>query len=52
VNIDSGFNGGHMAGLIAHRAGKARLQAQLHQSKGHVPSKPAPTSEQIEGFGP
>ncbi len=54
VNIDSGFNGGHMAGLIAHRAGKARLQGQLHQSKGHghVPSKPAPTSEQIEGFGP
>jgi hypothetical protein len=25
VNIDAGFNGGHMAGLIARRAGLARL---------------------------
>jgi NCAIR mutase (PurE)-related protein len=25
VNIDAGFNGGHMAGLIARRAGMARL---------------------------
>lgn len=25
VNIDSGFNGGHVAGLIARRAGQARL---------------------------
>jgi NCAIR mutase (PurE)-related protein len=27
VNIDSGFNGGHVAGLIARRAGQARLAA-------------------------
>jgi NCAIR mutase (PurE)-related protein len=28
VNIDAGFNGGHVAGLIARRAGQARLLAQ------------------------
>ncbi len=28
VNIDAGFNGGHVAGLIARRAGQARLSAQ------------------------
>ncbi|MBX6316453.1 MAG: nickel pincer cofactor biosynthesis protein LarB [Isosphaeraceae bacterium] len=28
VNIDAGFNGGHVAGLIARRAGLARLQAR------------------------
>lgn len=28
VNIDSGFNGGHVAGLIASRAGLARAAAQ------------------------
>jgi NCAIR mutase (PurE)-related protein len=27
VNIDAGFNGGHVAGLIARRAGQARLGA-------------------------
>ena len=27
VNIDAGFNGGHVAGLIARRAGLARLAA-------------------------
>jgi NCAIR mutase (PurE)-related protein len=27
VNIDSGFNGGHVAGLIARRAGQARASA-------------------------
>lgn len=27
VNIDAGFNGGHVAGLIARRAGQARVQA-------------------------
>jgi len=26
VNIDAGFNGGHMAGLIARRMGQARLE--------------------------
>jgi NCAIR mutase (PurE)-related protein len=34
VNIDSGFNGGNVAGLIARRAGQARLQAaQSHSQK-------------------
>lgn len=28
VNIDSGFNGGHVAGLIARRAGQARASAR------------------------
>ncbi|GIW88600.1 MAG: 1-(5-phosphoribosyl)-5-amino-4-imidazole-carboxylate carboxylase [Isosphaeraceae bacterium] len=28
TNIDAGFNGGHVAGLIARRAGLARLQAE------------------------
>jgi NCAIR mutase (PurE)-related protein len=28
VNIDAGFNGGHVAGLIARRAGQARLSAK------------------------
>ena len=27
VNIDAGFNGGHVAGLIARRMGQARLSA-------------------------
>jgi NCAIR mutase (PurE)-related protein len=27
VNIDAGFNGGHLAGLIARRAGQARLDS-------------------------
>ncbi len=27
VNIDAGFNGGHVAGLIARRAGQARISA-------------------------
>ena len=27
TNIDAGFNGGHVAGLIARRAGQARLAA-------------------------
>lgn len=26
VNIDAGFNGGHMAGLIARRMGQARQE--------------------------
>ncbi len=28
VNIDAGFSGGHVAGLIARRAGQARLDAK------------------------
>ena len=30
VNIDAGFNGGHVAGLIARRAGEARLSSHEH----------------------
>jgi hypothetical protein len=29
VNIDAGFKGGHVAGLIARRAGQARLAAVM-----------------------
>ena len=32
VNIDAGFNGGHVAGLIARRAGQAREQAATQSS--------------------
>ncbi len=53
VNIDSGFNGGHVAGLIARRAGLARLHGD--QSK-HEPvaetAKNADESQVFEGFGP
>jgi NCAIR mutase (PurE)-related protein len=38
VNIDAGFNGGHVAGLIARRAGLARLA-----SAGAKASSPAPS---------
>ena len=34
VNIDGGFNGGHVAGLIARRAGQARLGAPKLSSLG------------------
>jgi hypothetical protein len=30
VNIDAGFNGGHVAGLIARRAGLARIESKTH----------------------
>lgn len=33
VNIDSGFNGGHMAGLIARRMGQARLTGAADTSR-------------------
>ena len=36
VNIDAGFNGGHVAGLIARRAGQARLEA-AHSSPSKEP---------------
>ena len=32
VNIDAGFNGGHVAGLIARRAGQARMSASTSTS--------------------
>ena len=37
VNIDAGFNGGHVAGLIARRAGQARSRETLSRapSQGH-----------------
>jgi NCAIR mutase (PurE)-related protein len=34
VNIDAGFNGGHVAGLIARRAGQARAGAAAGASPG------------------
>jgi NCAIR mutase (PurE)-related protein len=34
VNIDSGFNGGYVAGLIAHRAGLARMSAEARLAGG------------------
>ncbi len=34
VNIDAGFNGGHVAGLIARRAGQARLASHAPESIG------------------
>ncbi len=34
VNIDAGFNGGHVAGLIARRAGQARQEVQRNPPMG------------------
>ena len=34
VNIDAGFNGGHVAGLIARRAGQARASANKSETTG------------------
>jgi NCAIR mutase (PurE)-related protein len=45
VNIDAGFNGGHVAGLIARRAGLARLSA------GPPPSDPSAPPDQGRGNG-
>lgn len=56
VNIDSGFNGGHMAGLIARRAGLARIGKANDGQPRNVPlphdQSPEPKTEPIEGFGP
>jgi NCAIR mutase (PurE)-related protein len=38
VNIDAGFKGGHVAGLIARRAGQARSSAQT-QTQTQIPSR-------------
>ncbi len=38
TNIDAGFNGGHVAGLIARRAGQARSVAATQQSVTDGPS--------------
>jgi NCAIR mutase (PurE)-related protein len=40
VNIDAGFKGGHVAGLIARRAGQARMVA-----RGASPPREAPCGE-------
>ncbi len=37
VNIDAGFNGGHMAGLIARCAGLARIGASASAGAGDAP---------------
>jgi len=55
VNIDSGFNGGHMAGLIAHRAGRARLQGAAGKTAdAAIPVTDVDDSSDalFEGFGP
>ena len=41
VNIDAGFNGGHVAGLIARRAGQARASANEKQPFGESADGPA-----------
>jgi len=46
VNIDAGFSGGHVAGLIARRAGLARLSAGAPRAVSKQPG-PLPSS-----FGP
>jgi NCAIR mutase (PurE)-related protein len=38
VNIDAGFNGGHVAGLIARRAGLARLASAGGKAESSAPS--------------
>jgi len=52
VNIDSGFNGGHVAGLIARRAGLARHQGDTAKSAPKEPSNGVTDTEVFEGFGP
>jgi NCAIR mutase (PurE)-related protein len=41
VNIDAGFNGGHVAGLIARRAGQARAQGASAPAKATTDSAPS-----------
>ncbi len=41
VNIDAGFNGGHVAGLIARRAGQARLGAPASTPPANAPAPAA-----------
>lgn len=53
VNIDSGFNGGHVAGLIARRAGLARLHGdQAKHDQVSATPKNVDESQVFEGFGP
>jgi NCAIR mutase (PurE)-related protein len=41
VNIDAGFNGGHVAGLIARRAGLARLRGDSNRNETGSTASPA-----------
>jgi NCAIR mutase (PurE)-related protein len=49
VNIDAGFNGGHMAGLIARRMGQAR---QAREAAAPVGETAGPGVQAHEGAGP
>lgn len=52
VNIDSGFNGGHVAGLIARRAGLARQHGETAKSSPKQSTDSVMDTEVFEGFGP
>ncbi len=52
VNIDSGFNGGHVAGLIARRAGLARQHGDTAKNAPKEPSSGVTDTQVFEGFGP
>jgi NCAIR mutase (PurE)-related protein len=54
VNIDSGFNGGHVAGLIARRAGLARHQGATARANAAEQADDENVSDTqiFEGFGP
>jgi hypothetical protein len=58
VNIDAGFNGGHIAGLIARRAGLARLSAagarpdSRGSEAGHSQSNPLPEASTSTSHDP
>ena len=52
VNIDAGFNGGHVAGLIARRAGLARLPpTAAAPGTAQQPATAAAGSEEPSGAG-
>jgi len=42
VNIDAGFNGGHVAGLIARRAGQARAASADSATAEALPHNDGP----------
>jgi NCAIR mutase (PurE)-related protein len=47
VNIDAGFNGGHIAGLIARRAGLARLSAGQGSGNGDASPEPQKSRDPV-----
>ena len=52
VNIDAGFNGGHVAGLIARRAGLARLPSTAAATgPAQQPATAAAGSDELSGAG-